>query len=220
MVLTAAHCVYDDASKAFARNVLFISNQAGTTGSSTDLNCSNDPLGCWVASYGVVDVSYTTRTFPNNNAWHYAYYVFPDSGAHAGTGTNAVLDSAAGALGISFSAPTTGALSHAFGYSYSEDPKLMYCADSLDSQGAEDWWLAGCGLTGGSSGGAWFQPFDAGTGGGPIISVNSWGYANAPGMAGPKLAGTSAACVFSVATTGPAPATTVDGDVGTAVGCP
>ena len=30
VILTASHCVYDDANKAFARNVLFIPNQAGT----------------------------------------------------------------------------------------------------------------------------------------------------------------------------------------------
>ncbi|MCW8995224.1 MAG: hypothetical protein OQK77_05360, partial [Psychromonas sp.] len=50
IIITAAHCVYDDANKAFARNVLFIPNQDGTTGNGTDLNCSNDPIGCWVPS--------------------------------------------------------------------------------------------------------------------------------------------------------------------------
>jgi hypothetical protein len=55
IVLTAAHCVYDDANKVFARNVMFIPNQAGTTAGGTDRTCSNDPLGCWVADFGVVD---------------------------------------------------------------------------------------------------------------------------------------------------------------------
>ena len=32
-----------------------------------------------------------------------------------------------------------------------------------------------------------------------IISVNSWGYTTSPGMAEPKLSGTSAACVFTAA---------------------
>ena len=36
-------------------------------------------------------------------------------------------------------------------------------------------------------------------GSGPVISVNSWGYTNQPGMAGPKLSGTSAATLFSTA---------------------
>jgi hypothetical protein len=80
IIVTAAHCVYDDVNKAFARNVLFIPDQAGTTGTGTDRNCSNDPLGCWVPSLGVVDVNWTTRTFPDNIAWDYAYYVV--SGRH------------------------------------------------------------------------------------------------------------------------------------------
>ena len=79
VIITAAHCVYDDASKAFARNVLFIPNQDQTSGSGTDSNCSNDPFGCWTTSFGVVDVNWTTRTFPDNIPWDYAYYVVPDS---------------------------------------------------------------------------------------------------------------------------------------------
>jgi hypothetical protein len=34
---------------------MFIPNQAGTTAGGTDRTCSNDPLGCWVADFGVVD---------------------------------------------------------------------------------------------------------------------------------------------------------------------
>jgi hypothetical protein len=73
VIITAAHCVYDDANNAFARNVLFIPNQAGTApGAGTDGNCSNDPLGCWAPSFGVVDIDWTTRTFPENVEWDYA----------------------------------------------------------------------------------------------------------------------------------------------------
>jgi hypothetical protein len=40
---------------------------------------------------------------------------------------------------------------------------------------------------------------DEGTGQGPIISVNSWCYTNQPGMAGPRLWGSSAEGVFAQA---------------------
>ena len=40
---------------------------------------------------------------------------------------------------------------------------------------------------------------NTGTGNGPVMSVNSWGYTNQDGMAGPKLSGTSAECVFEFA---------------------
>jgi len=220
IVQTAAHCVYDDANKAFARNVLFIPNQAATTGTGTDLNCGNDPLGCWTPSFGVVDVNWTTRTFPNNVAWDYAYYVVPDTAAHTGAGTGSVLDTTAGSIPVSFGVPffdqanSTSDYTHALGYSYSEDPKLMYCAEDMAQLDSANWWLDSCGLSGGSSGGAWLQPFNGSTG--SLISVNSWGYTGQPGMAGPKLSGTSASCIFSNAKTRTV-TTTTDGDEGIAV---
>ena len=223
VIITAAHCVYDDANKAFARNVMFIPDQAHTTASGTDRNCSNDPLGCWVPSFGVVDVAWTIRTFPDNVAWDYAFYVVADSGAHQ-QGFNStldVLDTVAGSLPVSFAAPNHDVASssvdftYALGYSYSADPKFMYCAEDMTTTGTANWWLGSCGLSGGSSGGPWVQPMDTTAGTGPIISMNSWGYTNQPGMAGPKLVGTSAACVFGAAKVGPIPSTTqLDGDAG------
>ena len=204
VILTAAHCVYDDANKAFARNVLFIPDQAGTTGSGTDLNCSNDPLGCWAPSYGVVDGDWASRSWPDNIPWDYAFYVVPTTGAHTGKGSTESLESAAGTLQASFSAPSTGAgaFTHALGYSYSQDPNFMYCAENMATQGSANWWLSQCGLSGGSSGGPWIQPLSTSSGSGPVVSVNSWGYSGSPGMAGPKLSttsGSSASCLFGVA---------------------
>lgn len=231
VIVTAAHCVYDDVNKAFARNVMFIPDQDGTTGSATDRNCSNDPVGCWVASFGVVDVNWTTRTFPDNIAWDYGFYVVADSGAHQGNGSSLVLDSATGNLWIDFNLPSAddgqpGAASpdftYALGYSYSDDPKLMYCAEDMTTEtteGAVNWWLPHCGLSGGSSGGPWIQPMNGNSG--PIISVNSWGYTSSPGMAGPKLVGTSAQCVFGAAKTSAFQNPLLpDGEAGIAVTCP
>ena len=221
IIITAAHCVYDDANKAFARNVMFIPDQDHTTGTGTDRNCANDPKGCWVPSIGVVDTNWTTRVFPNNVAWDYAFYAVPDSGAHQAGFGSAVdqLDAAVTAMDVSFSSPSTGVLTHALGYSYSEDPQFMYCADNMTQESAVNWWLGNCGLSGGSSGGPWSQPFNTSTGNGPIISVNSWGYTGQPGMAGPKLSGTSAACVFAVAKSA-AMGTFPDGQAGVKANCP
>merc|ERR1712166_1478116 len=112
IILTAAHCVYDDAQKAFAQNVLFIPNQAGTTGSGTDSNCDNDPLGCWAASFGVADTDWASRSFPANIPFDYAMYVVPASGAHAGptqkpdgTTISDNLEEAAGSLAVTFDSP-------------------------------------------------------------------------------------------------------------------
>lgn len=230
VILTAAHCVYDDANKAFARNVLFIPNQAGTSGAGTDLNCSNDPMGCWTPSFGVVDVNWTAATFPDNIAWDYAYYVVNDTGAHTGaTSTPESLDVSAGALSINFldepyvNDGVTGKNSmdftYALGYSYSDDPNFMYCAEDMTTEGSSNWWLPSCGLTGGSSGGPWVQPLDTSIGSGLVISVNSWGYTNSPGMAGPKLFGSSAYCLFTTTAiqTVFSSVSTVEGDAGIAV---
>ena len=201
-ILTAAHCVYDDVNDAFARNVIFIPDQAATTGTATDRDCTNDVIGCWTPSFGVVDVNWTTRTFPDNVAWDYAFYSVPDAGAHTGaTAASDSLDVAVNPLAITFDppamVPATNAVTTALGYSYSQDPSFRYCEEPMTTEGAVNWWLPSCGLTGGSSGGPWLQPASGGNG--PIISVNSWGYTNSPGMAGPKLNGTSASCVFAAA---------------------
>jgi hypothetical protein len=226
LIQTAAHCVYDDEDKAFARNVLFIPNQAGTTGTGTDLNCRNDPLGCWTPAFAVVDRNWAIRTFPDNVAWDYAYYVVRDVSSHTGAGGNAdlVLDAAVTPIPISFAVPkfevANSSIDHttALGYSYAQDPKFMYCAQDMTQFDQDDWWLGSCGLTGGSSGGPWMQPFSGGKG--SLISINSWGYTYQLGMAGPKLSGNSAACIFMNAKTRNVTATK-DGEQGVSIAtCP
>ena len=145
-----------------------------------------------------------------------------DAGAHTAglSGAADQLDGAVIAMDVSFAAPAAGSVTHALGYSYSVDPQFMYCADPMQNMNADNWFLPNCGLTGGSSGGPWSQPFNVSTGNGPIISVNSWGYTNSPGMAGPKLSGTSASCVFSEAKLAPGPGQVPDGDDGLKVTCP
>jgi hypothetical protein len=210
--------------------VLFIPDQAHTTGSRTDQDCSNDPIGCWVPSFGVVDTNWTTRVFPDNVAWDYAYYVVDVSGAHFGNGSEPILEDAVVPLSIDFTQTlafddgTDGAESddftHALGYSYDDDPNFMFCADDMTTEGADNWWLAICGLSGGSSGGPWVQPMDDTTGNGPVISVNSWGYVGSPGMAGPNLHDSSARCVFDAAHSETPSNPDTDGEAGVKWGCP
>jgi PKD repeat protein len=210
VIITAAHCVYDDADASFARNVLFIPNQDATSGSATDSNCFNDPLGCWTADFGVVEQNWTTSVFPNNIPWDYAYYVVSDSGSHSGNGTGGAMDAVTGSIAVDFSAPNVDDgqdgensldWTHALGYSYSDDPFFMYSAEDMTTEGSDNWWLPSSQLSGGSSGGPWIQPMDS-NGSGPLISVNSWGYNTSDGMAGPFLSGTTAQCVFDAAKLG------------------
>jgi hypothetical protein len=206
MVLTAAHCVYDDVAKMFARNVMFIPNQAGTTGTGTDWNCDNDPIGCWVPTTGVVDQNWTTRKFPNNVEWDYGYYLV-GTGSHRGAEAQDLLEDAVSELTIGFDSGVVNTTTHALGYSYSEDPSFRYCAEPMSTASNVNWWLPNCGLSGGASGGPWLQPMDEAAGTGTIISVNSWGYTNQPGMAGPLL-DASALCTYTAANNGTGSAVT------------
>jgi hypothetical protein len=202
IILTAAHCVYDDIAKAFATNVLFIPNQDDTSGSGTDFDCNNDPYGCWAPSHGAVDVDWTTGVFPNNIPWDYAYYVVEDSGAHSGSGNEAVLDVAVAPMDVSFTTATLEQYTHGLGYSYSDDPNFMYCGEKVGLEGSYgDLWLGSCRLSGGSSGGPWTQSTTTDLGVGPLISVNSFGYGNRAGMGGPHLSGNNAQCLFEAAKT-------------------
>lgn len=205
LILTAAHCVYEDGYKSFARNVLFIPDQ-DASGTRTDTNCDNDDLGCWAPTGAVIDTDYASRQFPDNHAWDMGFYVVPVSGAHRGTTSVAeALETATGALPMSFTVTTGGQDTFGLGYSYSDDPNFMYCRDTMGTQGTVNWWLPGCGLTGGSSGGPWKHgmtlngaaddPTATIGNEGVIMSVNSWGYTNQPGMAGPKL-GSEHECVY------------------------
>jgi hypothetical protein len=197
VILTAAHCVYDDAYNTFARRVLFIPNQAGTSGIGTDRDCANDPLGCWVPELGVVEENWTLSTFPNNKEWDYAYYVVSNN-------LPKKLEDEAGSLPVSFTTPNYDLaddtdFTHALGYSYEHDPEFRYCAEEMETEGLVNWWLPSCGLSGGASGGPWIQPMSTTSPGeGIVMSVNSWGYTTAPGMAGPKLSDSSAECMFNI----------------------
>lgn len=198
VILTAAHCVYDDVNKAFARNVWFIPDQDGTTGGETDDICTNDPLGNWESSFGVVDESMANNVFPDNIPYDYGFYVVKNDEGYCGPGLDSsvtVLDDAAGLMPITFESPyadepSNDDFTQALGYTYSSDPNLMCCAGSMADGSDEDlvyWWLGNCGLSGGSSGGPWIQPAMSTSGSDPLVCLNSWGYSNAPGMGGPKL---------------------------------
>ena len=194
-ILTAAHCVYDDYSGAFAKNVMFIPNQAAS-GTPTDLNCSNDIYGCWIPTQAAVDPLWSTVLWPDNLAYDYGFYLVPNSGRHVQglRPTSDSLESAVHPLKIGWSASEEKSQqTFALGYSWVDDPSLMYCAEPIGSiMGITDYtnlWLGNCALSGGSSGGPWMAP-EEGTaleGEERVFSLNSWGFDDGPGMAGPVL---------------------------------
>ena len=136
-------------------------------GRGTDLNCSNDPIGCWTTSFGVVDVDWTTRTFPDNVAVGLCvlrrgrYRCATRGPTDAERRARRRWPVPAGELRrdvVDDGVRVVGATSRcALGYSYSDDPFFMYCAEAMTTEGSANWWLPSCGLSGGASGGPWTQ---------------------------------------------------------------
>ncbi len=212
IVLTAAHCVYDDVNKAFAESAIFIPNQAGTTGSGTDADCANDPEGCWVADFGVVSSDWTATVFPNNIPSDYAYYALgtnSDPVYFSNDGRALAADSVIAPMAVSFGGAQLSLYTRALGYSYNDDPNFMYCAEPVTGSSYDGLLLPNCGMTGGSSGGPWSQSQAVDLGTGPLISVNSYGPARGkPYMGGPRLDNNDAQCLFERARSAPANNTT------------
>lgn len=206
VILTAAHCVYDESGSGFASYAMFIPDQSAS-GTHTDTDCSNDFYGCWIPTQAFVYTAWAENLWPYNIPYDYGFYVVPTTGAHQGTSTSSdSLEAVVGSLPISWSAPTgTGAYTDALGYSYSKDPNFMYCAQTLGAivavSGYTNWWLSSCGLSGGASGGPWMQPSSGTTltGNESVMAVNSWGYSGRKGMAGPKLQDATPHLVYNVA---------------------
>ncbi len=193
VVVTAAHCVYDDVNKVFARNVVFIPDLDGTW-SSTNAALSGCTEGttCHAADFGVVHDQWTRHRFPDNIPFDYAFYALTGTAAGDGS-TFAVASQSEGGLVV-------GDDTWGIGYPYDQDPDLRYCREGVSTQPGTyaswsgtyaNWWLGSCAMTGGSSGGPWLEDTDATPDGVDdetlVVSVNSWGYTTSDGMAGPRL---------------------------------
>ncbi len=199
IILTAAHCVYDKDTNGFSYNSIFIPNQDDGGSDQTDWKCTNDPFGCWALNFAVIDQAWVLASNNSPSKWEYdyAFYVVADSGRHLGKPPPDALDVAVGTLPISFAAPIINSDTFMFGYPGNNDPELRYCVDPL---GTYDnyWTLPKCDVRQGASGGPLIQPMNEGKGSGPIIGVNSFSFSSA-GIYSPKLAGTSAECLFNIA---------------------
>jgi hypothetical protein len=212
IILTAAHCVFDDVVKKFTKFGIFIPNQDDGGSDQTDMDCNNDKYGCWALAFGVVDKGWFD-TVADKSSWNpfeckyiddydigldchydYAFYVVKDTGAHQGKAAPDALDQAVGSLPISFDSPSIGSKVYTLGYYFATDPYLQYCTDALDAK-HDYWYVPRCTMGEASSGGPWIQPMNIETGFGQVIGVNSFHF---DGEHSPML-GTNAKCLFIVA---------------------
>ena len=197
LVLTAAHCAYDEVNERFATNWLFIPNFDG----APTFTCAQTVYGCWTAQALVVHEGYATAGGFNTQATlHDFAFAVVGPGGKSGS---AQLDATVGSFGITFNSFPSGTQMYAFGYPAAGKYKgkdLTYCAGPIffDPYNDELTYGMECNMTGGSSGGPWLSSFNTGTGVGTLSSLNSYGYSGVRAMHGPQFnADTSA--VFSAA---------------------
>lgn len=171
VVSTAGHCAHEgDGSGAsgYATNFLF---RPGWTGSTTAPR--------YTAVAGEI---HATTNWQARGAAHGAY---PDDAAFVQvTGSGAAN---VPAPVVSFTSGTADRQVYAFGYPAAQRYKgntLTYCSGLTDYQYDGDNTLSiGCNMTGGSSGGPWFESFNGSSG--VQMSVNSYGYSGVTRMFGP-----------------------------------
>lgn len=184
LVLTAAHCAYDQASRTFATNWMFIPAYDLTPNITS---CSQALYGCWIAQALVVHTGFSSETGFTSNATRHDW-AFAVVGV--GTKNGGQLDAVVGSFPLSTTTLNSGWFTVAFGYPAATPyagQDLVYCAGSVgtDANNGGATWSLPCKMTGGSSGGPWMSQFAGDRG--SLSSVNSYRYSNLSNMYGPKF---------------------------------
>jgi hypothetical protein len=202
IILTAGHCVYDQAKAAFADNLIFIPNfDAAPT-----YTCENTAYGCWTATTLVAHQGFTReRSFSAAGAVYDFAFAIVGPGGKSDTALDLVLNNVTKrpSYGLIYSGVATGQVLSAFGYPAAGKYRgndLTYCSGAIreDSANQGRTWGMACNMTGGSSGGPWLttqsgtdadtKKLDLLTGvGGELASLNSYGYSGTSVMYGPKF---------------------------------
>lgn len=199
LILTAAHCIFDSFNEMFHRNPLFIPNEKAN--SDHDLNCSDDPCGCWVPTGGVVHEEWKSAgSFPANQEYDIGFYIVEDSPlTHEGNKCHdsTTLDVAVDELFLDIKSPVTeGDTVTAIGYHTNNDSFGMEsCTGALEKvtlDGKDSLLVPDCGLASGASGGPWIHDDK-------VVGVNSWGYKEKEGMGGPILQASPTRCLVNKA---------------------
>ena len=185
LVLSAAHCTYDESARRFATNWVFIPEYDSAPSST----CVNTTHGCWTAQALVLHNGYASAGSFNTQA---TVHDFAFAVVGAGGKSNSQLDATVGSFPIQFSGVNVGDKLYAFGYPAAGKYKgkdLTYCAGPIYTDAWNDdlTWGMDCTMTGGSSGGPWLASFSESTGSGILSSLNSYGYSGVKSMFGPKF---------------------------------
>lgn len=184
IVLTAGHCVYDNASSRYVENWIFIPsydvNQVTISG------CANSNK-CWPASIVVAHIGFTSETSFTTAATRYDWgfaRILPKNGSLPD------LDES-NSFPVSFNSLTKNTLVNSFGYPAAgkyNGNDLIYSSGqiSFDSRNNSQTYGLASDMTGGCSGGPWLSslqnnnPYN-----GILSSVNSYKYGTTTYIYGP-----------------------------------
>ncbi len=179
IVLTAAHCVYDEAAggsdAGWATNFMFIPE----FDSAPTFTCSATKWGCWTAVALSVHTLWGHAGSFNEQAtandWGFAVM-------SAGGKNSTQLDATVGSFAIGYSGVAGGNTLASFGYPAAgkyHGSDLVYCQGPIfaDTKNNSKTWGMGCNMTGGSSGGPWLSG-DPKVDTAILRSVNSYSYTN------------------------------------------
>lgn len=190
IVLTAGHCVYNQATSQFATNWIFIPAYDSKPSGSCSDPVNPFPYGCWTARSLMVHSDFSSQTSFNSTAtqsdWAFAVIGPNSSGAQ--------LDTTVGSFAFNESGFTSAAQpAYSFGYPAASPyagADLIYCNGNTitDPNNANATWGLACNMTGGASGGPWMSAFSTSTNSGALSSVNSYKYStDTSKMYGPKF---------------------------------
>ena len=188
LVLTAAHCAYDETSDDFATNWLFIPDYQ----SAPTRACEDTKYVCWTAEALVVHKGWADEPGFTDQATRYDF-AFAVVGPGGKSDSDLLqLDKVVPPFPITFTPVSQGTQVYAFGYPAAgkyKGTKLVYCAGPVgfDAWNDKMTYSLPCDMTGGSSGGPWFTDFNDKTGSGTQVSLNSYSYATVKAMYGPKF---------------------------------
>jgi V8-like Glu-specific endopeptidase len=204
VVLSAAHCIYDEAADVFATNWIFVPSYD----TSPTFTCAQATFGCWTAQRLVVHSGWANEESLTTQATMHDFGVAVVGDGSVRSGVSVRLETAVGGrYAVTTTAINAGTRVHAFGYPAQGRYKgsdLTYCAGPTftDQYNEDETWGIACNMTGGSSGGPWIKDFANNGSSGTVTSLNSYGYSGLSNMYGPKFNSDTAAVVNAASASG------------------
>ncbi|MDH4142661.1 MAG: trypsin-like peptidase domain-containing protein, partial [Chloroflexota bacterium] len=190
LVMTAAHCVYDEEVDVFATQWIYVPDwDAAPT-----YDCATVAHDCWLAQALVIHAGWADEESLTLAAVKHDYAV-----AVVGAG---VLDSGQlddlGSYPVRIGPVPVGGAADIFGYPAAppfQGDDLTYCSGTVSLSTSDGWGMT-CNMTGGASGGPWlYGSTDPADGSGSLASVSSYRIQGDPGLYGPELDGATRAVI-------------------------